>query len=57
MMPKEVDLNFCNVAPRDRQGAFQIKRSRTKHLHSKFYKSLMTQEIKYNNKVKIKKSK
>ena len=54
MMSKEVHLNFENVSPRDRRGAFQVKRSRTKHLHSKFYKSLLTQDkklMKYKNKV------
>ena len=50
-MENEVKLDFGKET-RQRGGAFQVKRSRVKHLHSKSNFCFKTAELKYEKRVK-----
>ncbi len=55
-MENEVNLDFGKES-RNRGGAFQVKRSRTKHLHSKFNQSLTKINLRHEKRIKHIKSK
>lgn len=55
-MENEVKLDFGRES-RTRGRAFQVKRSRVKHLHSKFHQSLSSIDLRYEKRIKKIKSK